>query len=136
MVSTTPQRPVRPPGRYGEDQPAWHRVAARAAVITLAVVGIAWVVWVGITNGMKPVTGSLVTYQPIDGTRMRADIDVTMDPGRTARCTLEAKSARHLVVGQTTVQVPAADRRTQRVVTEILTQEAGASVEITSCTSP
>ena len=136
MVSTTPSPGVRPAERYGEDQPTWHRVAARAAVVALAILGVGWVVWVGISRGSQPVTATLVTYETVDSSQMRANLDVTMDPGRTARCTLVAKSVRHLVVGEATTQVPAADRKTQRVVARISTQEEGASVEVKQCTSP
>lgn len=136
VVSTTPNRGVRPAERYGEDQPVWHRVAARAAVIALGLLGFGWVVWAGITNGSQPVTATLVTYETVNASQMRANLDVTMDPGRTAKCTLVAKSVRHLVVGETTVQVGAADRRTQRVVASVSTQEEGASVEVRQCTSP
>lgn len=123
----------RPPDRYGDDQPTWHRTVARALVATLAVLGVAWVVWVGISHGSKPASATVVTYHVVDAGSVDAALDVTTQDGAAAACDLEARSRHHLPVGTATVQIPAAEENTRRVNVTIRTQEESASVVVTAC---
>lgn len=124
---------IRPPERYGDDQPTWHRTLARVLASTLAVLGVAWVVWVGLSRGSAPVTATVVTYHVVDPATVEVALDVTSDDGRAARCGLEARSRRHLAVGSAELEIPASEERTRRVNAEVRTQEEAASVVLTGC---
>lgn len=123
----------RPPGRYGDDAPGWHRGAARAAVLTLAITAVLWVVWAGWSAGSRPVAWQVVTYRVLDESSVSVDFDVTMRPGVTAVCLVEARNSRHATVGIVEVDVPAAPARTQRVTAIVRTQEPAAAAVVRGC---
>lgn len=133
-MNTAAPQPVRPPERYGEDSPAWHRTAARVAVLVLAVLGVAWVTWSGLWQGGRP-SGTVVTWTVVDASHVRTSLDVTLKAGQSGRCTVEVKDNRQNTVGQTVVEVPAAAQRTRRVETVVSTQGRGAAVILDSCTA-
>lgn len=132
-VSTAPHQPVRPPERYGDDTPAWHRTAARIGAIVLVVLGVAWVIWSGLWQGDRP-SGTVVTWSTVDNGHMKVALDVTMEPGHSGRCTLVARDNRQDTVGQTDLAVPSSHDRTRRIDTVVNTQGRGASVTLESCT--
>lgn len=125
--------PSRPPERYGDDRPAWHRTLARVLTATLAVVGVAFVVWVAL-GGQAPVRTTDVGFD-LDHApgEVTVDFEVTMDPGTAATCTLRALNAQYGVVGVADVAVDASTSRTRRVTGTVLVSEPAVSAGVQGC---
>lgn len=134
----------RPPGRYGDDRPAWHRVLARTLVATLALVGVGFLVWVAVDTEGQEVRSTdigfhLATDAPaagaaaLDPGEVTVDFLVSMDPGAEATCTIRALNARFAVVGVADVPISASQARSQRVTGTLRVSEPAVSAGVQSC---
>jgi hypothetical protein len=134
---------ARPPDRYGDLRPSWHRTAARTVAALVAVLGLAYVVWVGIGVADRDVRWQDVGFR-LDaggdgdaGSAVEVTFDVTVYEGTTATCTVRALSASYAVVGQVEVPVEVeADRRTVRQRATVLVTEPAVSGGVEECTVP
>lgn len=122
-----------PSGRYGRPSTPGRRRAARIAVIALAVVGVAVVVWIGLVQAGKPVRWDEVGFRVDGPTQTELTFDVTKDPDETVTCRVQALSARFAEVGVQTVEVGPAGTRTQRVTATIPTAEEAVSAVVVTC---
>lgn len=134
---------ARPPDRYGDLRPSWHRTAARTAMALVALVGLAWVVWVGIRVADRDVRWQDVGFllEAGEGGDAAAAVEVTFDvtvyEGTTATCTVRALSSTYAVVGQVEVPVEVeSDRRTVRQRVSVLVTEPAVSGGVEGCTVP
>ncbi len=126
----------RPPERYGDDRPQWHRTLARVLVAALAVVGLGWVVWAGLGAAQQDVRWQDVGFDVKDATAVDVTFEVTVyaDGGDApVVCTLEALNTRYAVVGRLDVPVEAGSRDTVRRAATILTQERATTAGVASC---
>lgn len=131
---TTPEPPVRPAGRYGPAPGPGHRRAVVAAVAALAVVGLAWVVWVGLGAAQREIRWDDVGYEVVDDTTVEVRFSVVKDPGATAVCRIEALNGRYAQVGLATVDVgPSPERAVTSSVT-VRTQERAVTGLVDTCT--
>lgn len=127
---------VRPPERYGDLRPMWHSTLARVLVVTLAVLGLGWVGYVGVTAGDKPVSWTDVGFVVVDDTMTTATFDVTVHHGDGAVCVVQALASDYSVVGQLEVAVQAEAGKTQRKQATILTQQPAVSAVVSECRTP
>ncbi len=126
----------RPPERYGDDRPQWHRTLARVLVAALAVVGLVWVVWAGVGAARQDVRWQDVGFEVLDATAVEVTFDVTVyaDGGEApVVCTLEALSPRYVVVGRLEVPVEPGTRGTVRRTATVLTQETATTAGVADC---
>ncbi|MFV0460317.1 MAG: DUF4307 domain-containing protein [Actinomycetales bacterium] len=129
--------PVRPAERYGDIRPAWHSTLARVLVVTLAVLGLAWVIWAGWTAATKPVRFTDVGFEVIDDTQVDATFDVTVYSGTTATCTVQALASDFSVVGAEQVEIEVAQEGlTTRQQVSVLTQQRAVTAVVDDCTAP
>lgn len=134
---------ARPADRYGDLRPSWHRTAARTVTVLVAVLGLAYVVWVGIGVADRDVRWQDVGFR-LDagedgdvGSAVEVTFDVTVYEGTTATCTVRALSASYAVVGQVDVPVEVEpDRRTVRQRATVLVTEPAVSGGVEECTVP
>lgn len=134
---------ARPADRYGDLRPSWHRTAARTVTALVAVLGLAYVVWVGIGVADRDVRWQDVGFR-LDagedgdpGSAVEVTFDVTVYEGTTATCTVRALSASYAVVGQVDVPVEVEpDRRTVRQRATVLVTEPAVSGGVEECTVP
>lgn len=127
---------VRPPDRYGDVRPPWHRHAARAAAVAGTTAAMAWVVWAGIGSADRDVRWSDVGFEVTGPSQVVVTFDVVKDPGTTATCRLEAMNARFAVIGVAEVKVAEADERAVRLARPVATQERAVTGVVKSCTVP
>ena len=83
----------RPPERYGEDRPQWHRTLARVLTAALALVALGWVVWAGLGLAQRDVRWQDVGFDVQDATTVDVTFEVTVyaDEGAArVTCTIEA----------------------------------------------
>jgi TRAP-type C4-dicarboxylate transport system permease small subunit len=122
--------PVRPADRYG-DRPTSRR--RRIALSILAVIIVATAIAVMIRIADSGVRSSLISWQnPVDDVMMTT-IEVTRTPGTEVTCQLAARDIRQIIVGQTTVDIPADSARATQVEVAIPLQGDAVAPEIQHC---
>lgn len=124
----------RPPGRYGDDRPAWHRSLARVLTACLAAVGVAFLLWVAVDGSRDRVTHTDIGFD-LDSApgEVTVDFQVSMDPGTAATCTLRALNANFAVVGITDVPLEASQARSRRLTATVRVSEPAVSAGVQSC---
>jgi hypothetical protein len=126
----------RPPDRYGDVRPPWHRAAARAAAGALLVGGLAWVVWAGLAQADRDVRWNDVGFSISGSSAVDVTFDVIMDPGTTAVCRLEALNRQFAVVGVAEVDVGPSPERVVRLTETVRTQEQAVTGVVRTCAVP
>lgn len=133
----------RPPERYGDLRPGWHRTMARVLTAVLAVVAVAGIVYVGLSASDRDARWQDVGFRleagdaadPTDS--VEVTFDVTVYEGTTATCTVRALSSTYAVVGQIEVPVEVEpDQRTVRRAVTVLVSEPAVSGGVDTCTVP
>jgi hypothetical protein len=121
--------------RYGSPSPA-RRPLAIAAVSTLALVGLGWLLWVALFHGRPMVTSELVGFDIASQHAVTARFTVVRrDSDVHASCLLRAFADDHTVVGE--LRVPVAARSTTSTLSRTVRTERGATtVELVGCTAP
>jgi hypothetical protein len=120
--------------RYGTSSRS-RRPLSIAGMLTLAVVGLAWLLWVVLFHGRPQVTSEMVGFT-VDGqhavaaryTVVRRDVSVP------ASCLLRAYADDHSVVGELTVPVDS-DAKTVTVSSTVRTERRATAVELVGCTA-
>lgn len=125
--------PSPPAGRYGRPDTPGRRRAGRVAVIVLAVVAVAVVVWIGLGQAGTPVRWTEVGFTVEGPTSTELRFDVTKDADATATCRVQALSENFAEVGVQTVTVGPAGTATQRVTATIPTAEMAVSAVVVGC---
>lgn len=133
MTATGEQVPGPPAGRYGRTPTAGRRRAARIALVVLAALGVALVVWIGLDRAGTPVRWDEVGFRVAGPTSTELTFDVTKDADATVSCRLQALSDSYAEVGVQTVEVGPAGTATQRVTATIPTAELAVSAVVVSC---
>jgi len=125
---------TRPPaGRYGPEPTARSARRARIGIVAAAVVGLAVVVWIGLSMAGKPVSFKDVGFH-VDGSRsVDVTFEVTKPKESTVTCTLTALSESYAEVGVRTVEVGPADTATRRVTATVQTTELAVTGIVDSC---
>ncbi|MGP9694114.1 DUF4307 domain-containing protein [Brachybacterium sp. AOP25-B2-12] len=120
----------RPSSRYGRPpNPRRNRVL----IGILAAVFLVLVVVIGIGIAHEPVRAETISYDHVDDRHIDVTYQVTMRPGTTARCTLEALDASRGQVGFTQVDIGAQRGTTTNHTTRVATQGAAVSATVSSC---
>jgi hypothetical protein len=126
----------RPPERYGDVRPPWHRVAARTAAGVVLVGGLAWVVWAGLAQADRDVRWDDVGFSISGSSAVDVTFDVIKDPDTTAVCRLEALNRQFAVVGVVDVEVGPSPDRVVRLTETVQTQEQAVTGVVRTCTVP
>lgn len=133
----------RPPERYGDLRPGWHRTMARVLTGALAVVAVVGIVYVGVIATDRDTRWQDVGFRLEAGDAadpsgaVEVTFDVTVYEGTTATCTVRALSSTYAVVGQVDVEVEVEpDRRTVRRTVTVLVSEPAVSGGVDTCTVP
>jgi hypothetical protein len=133
----------RPPERYGDLRPGWHRTLARVLTGVLALVALGAVAYAGVDAAVRDVRWQDVGFRldaGADGataTAVEVTFDVTVYEGTTATCTLRALSAGYAVVGQVDVPVEVTgDDRTVRETATVQVSEPAVSAGVERCIVP
>ncbi|WP_435736773.1 DUF4307 domain-containing protein [Cellulosimicrobium sp. PMB13] len=129
-----PGTPARPPaGRYGPEPTERRRRLAIAAIAALAVVGLAIVVAIGVRFASQPVRHKLVGFDVVSSERVDVTFEVSMEPGTTAVCTVDALAESHAQVGALDVTVGPVDSLESRWTVSVATSELATTGVVESC---
>ena len=116
--------------RYGAPSPTRRRILVGVCVLVAAVF-LGWLGWVAWFHGNPDATSELVTYEVVDEHTAKARLDVVLEEGVDATCTVRASAEDHTVVGERTFRpVDGANNVTVR------TERRATSVEKVGCTTP
>jgi hypothetical protein len=113
-----------------------HRLSRRALVAVWAAIAVC----VGIAGLLawtqyrdNPVTADVVSYRVLDAQRVEVDMQVSMPPGSTAVCTVEALSESYAQVGTLDVPVGPSDRHTTRYRVTVQTSQLATTGVVERC---
>ncbi|WP_165069334.1 DUF4307 domain-containing protein [Marisediminicola senii] len=107
--------------RYGRtpERRKWNRRGAWAAAAGFVVVLGAWVIWGGLDGTGSAVSTLDTGFEIIDENAVSVSWQVTLEPGDTAECAIQAQNDAHGVVGWKLVPITASDVRS-RTYTEVV----------------
>jgi len=89
------------------------RVIAWSAAAAFVVVLVSWVVWGGLDGTARSVDVLDTGYRFVDDRAVEVAWQLTVEPGRTSSCAVQAQNAQHAIVGWKVVEIEASDRRTR-----------------------
>jgi hypothetical protein len=121
--------------RYGR-RTSRRRPVAVAAVVVVAVAGLAWLLWAAVWHSNPPVASRLVSFEVTSSTSVVAVIEVERTEDVVATCRVQAKSADFAIVGETTLTVPADAPRRATVRAVVTTQRPATAAVLVGCTTP
>ncbi|MDQ0371925.1 DUF4307 domain-containing protein [Cellulomonas humilata] len=131
MTESPATRP--PAGRYGPEPTARSARRGRVGIVVAAVVGLAVVVWIGLSMAGEPVSYKDVGFH-VDGSRsVDVTFEVTKPKESTVTCTVTALSESYAEVGVRTVEVGPAEAATRRVTVPVQTTELAVTGIVDSC---
>ncbi len=129
-----PGTPARPPaGRYGPEPSAARRRLAVVAIAVAAVLGLAVVVLIGVRYASEPVRYDVVGFDVAGPERIEVTFDVSMEPGSTARCTVDALAESYAQVGTVDVTVGPVETLESRWTVQVSTSELATTGVVESC---
>jgi hypothetical protein len=117
--------------RYGPGPRPRRRVAAIVAVATLALVGLAWVLWAAFSYAYPPVRATLVGYTVTD-TTVTVKFEIVKNAEYPATCTVRARNRAGEEVGRRDVTIPVGVR-TDTLTEELATTGKPVTGEIRDC---
>ena len=119
--------------RYGTTTANRRRIVV-AAVVALAVVGLAWLTWVIAFHGRPLAQSDLVSFQVNDEHSAQATVTVVRRTDDVAAsCLLRATAADHSIVGELNFTVDAARPETATLTRSIRTEREATSVSLVGC---
>lgn len=129
-AASSPTPPADRYGRAGTRPGRRGRVAAWAA-IAAAVAVTAWLAVAQYRD--NPVTADVVGFDVVGPEQVDVEFQVSMPPGTTAVCTVEALSETYAQVGTLEVPVGPSDRRTTRYAVTVRTSELATTGVVERC---
>lgn len=116
-------------GRHRRTTPRWLWPAVAAVGVTLGIAWAAWASWTGVPDFQARVH----SYEVVDARTTKVDLQVYRDEPVALSCRVFAQSQDKVVVGEKTIEVPAADAAEVRVVAEIRTERRAVTAVLDSC---
>jgi hypothetical protein len=125
--------PRPPAGRYGPEPTVARRRLAIAGIVAAAVVGVAITVWIGLGQAATPVRYETFGFEVVSSEQVDVTIQVTMEPGTQARCTIDALAESYAQVGTVDVVVGPHEAREGRTTVSVATSELATTGIVESC---
>lgn len=117
--------------RYGRHQP---RRGLRRVLIALGIMlSLGLLVMLGVQVTDRPVRSDVISYEHASAGAIDLTFRVTMRPGVSARCAVEALDASRGQVGFTELEIPAQERAESTHRVRIETQGDPVSAQVVSC---
>jgi hypothetical protein len=132
MTEPTPTTEELLAARYGRRPPGRRRLLI-IGVGCLTVVALAWLGWAAWAHSNPEVDGGLESFDVVSAHEVRVVITVRRDTGDAVDCTVQARAADHLLVGDERVTIAAGDSGTVRFVGSISTEREATTVTVTDC---
>ncbi|GAB3607315.1 hypothetical protein GCM10027413_27240 [Conyzicola nivalis] len=101
--------------------------------IAFVVALVAWLVWGGLLSANSDFEVVDTGHTVVDDTLVQVRYQLTVAPGSTMSCALQAQNSTFAIVGWNIVDVPASDRRVRTLGAEIRTTELAVTGLIYRC---
>lgn len=121
--------------RYGRtpERRRRSRLLAILAAIGVAVVVVAWVLWVGLFGPGASLESRDLGYQLTSEASVEVRYEVTVDTGRSVSCAVEALAEDFSIVGWHVVTLPPSDQRTRQFSASVRTTQPAVTGLIYRC---
>jgi hypothetical protein len=121
--------------RYGRTRGSKSRNRAIAIIVgaIVAVVVVAWVIWVGLFSPAADLNVEDTGHVIVDETTVDVRFQLTVEPGTATRCAVNAMNEGFSIVGWKIIDVPASDERLRALVARVHTTELGVTGLIYRC---
>ncbi len=109
--------------------PAWRRPVTIAAVVVVAAVALAWLLWAAYRQATPEVESQLIGWQVVDAHSTTARVDVHLAHGtRHPTCTVQALASDHTIVGELTFTPTSGSN-----LVTVRTERRATSVDVPGC---
>lgn len=108
------------------------RIAWSASIVFAAVV-VAWVFWAGLESISGGIDTLDVGFNLIDDTSVSVTWQLTMEPGSSATCAVQAQNDLRAIVGWEIVDIPPSDQRIRKFTETVNTVEPAVTGLIYRC---
>lgn len=135
MVSDSSPEPDTLDARYGRS-PRSRRREKKLGIIAaavFAVVLVAWVVWASLDATGSSMQTRDVAHSITSDTSVDVTFELTIEPGSTTYCAVQALNERFAVVGWKIIEVPPSDARTRMLTESVRTTELATTGLIYRC---
>lgn len=135
MVSDSSPEPDTLDARYGRSPRSRSREKKLGiiAAAVFAVVLVAWVVWASLDATGSSMQTRDVAHSITSDTQVDITFELTIEPGSTTYCAVQALNERFAVVGWKIIEVPPADARTRMLTESVRTTELATTGLIYRC---
>jgi hypothetical protein len=131
-VDVNQPMPGTPPGRYGVPTPARRR-ALTAAIVVLAGVFGAWLLWAALGQAAPAVRSTVVGLHVTSRHHARVRVELVADLHRTVNCQVQALDSSGTVVGQTRIVARTGASGRRVVSAEVKTIGRASRGQVTGC---
>ena len=104
-----------------------------AAAAAFVLIFTAWVIWGGLDGTATTVDSRDTGHRVVDAHSVDVTWQVTLPPGQSAQCAIEAQNEAHSIVGWKIVEVPASEQRTRAFTETVKTTELAVTGLIYRC---
>ncbi|WP_159797983.1 DUF4307 domain-containing protein [Puerhibacterium puerhi] len=118
-------------GGRGRTRLSRRALVAVWAAIAACVAAAGFLAWS--QHRANPVTVDVVSYRVLDAESVEVELQVSMPPGTTAVCTVEALSESYAQVGALQVPVGPSDRQTTRYAVTVRTSQLATTGVVEGC---
>ena len=135
MPQTADEARVDLDARYGRTPAAKNRTRLVVVVSALAfaVVFVAWLVWGGLLGAPAQFQAVDTAHEVVDDSTIDVRWQFTIEPGKDARCAVQALNSTFAIVGWKVVDVPASTALTRDLTERVLTTERAVTGLIYRC---
>jgi hypothetical protein len=101
--------------------------------VVVALVMLSWAVWMGVRRQEAGLRWQPGAFTAVDDGQATLELTVSVDPGRTAVCTVRMLNSGLTVVGRKDVTIGPSAERTIQTVARVPTFEKASTGEIRAC---
>jgi hypothetical protein len=118
--------------RYGS-APRGRRLLTLGAVVVVAGLLLAWLLWAAWRQSTGTVDGSVSAFDIIGPHRIDVTVEIRRPAHTAVRCTLQAEATDHSVVGQTVVSLTSSGSSDVTVRTSVRTEREATTAVVSGC---
>lgn len=121
--------------RYGRGPADRRRQRLLLTVVgaVFAVVLAAWVIWAGLDGTNGTIEANDTGHRVVDDRSVRVTFELSVEPGTTVFCAVQALNEQFAIVGWKVVEIPPSTHRTRSLTQTVLTTERGNTGLIYRC---
>lgn len=112
------------------------RTLGISALVVILVAATLWVWWVATEPGTAQLQSRTIGHEIVDDTQVDVIFEVSVEPGTTVECGIEALNSAYGIVGWVQLELPPSDAFTATHVVEVRTSEEATTGLVSECWVP